>query len=393
MSEYSFDKVVERRNTGSAKWDMVDTLYRGKDLLPFWVADMDFKVPTEVIDALQQKVSHGVFGYPAHSPSANSAVINWLATHFHWNIEAQSILFTSGIIPTINNIIQAFSNEGDEIIIQTPVYPPFYQLVTNNNRELVKNPLKYEQGTYKMDFEHLESVISDNTKMLILCSPHNPVGRVWKKDELEQLADICKRHNLLVISDEIHADLLYDGHSHTPIASVSEDMAKRTFTCLTPSKSFNLAEFHTSYVVIEEVELRSRLKKHLAIQFQNTTNSFGEIVTEAAYTYGESWLKELRMYLKGNYDFVKAYFEKHIPLLSIIKPEGTYLLWIDCSKLELSSTERKRWLVEDAKVALNHGPTFGEEGESFERMNIACPRKTLEEGLERIHRAYQKLNK
>ncbi len=386
-----FNQVIRRSGTGSAKWDAVDTLYRGKDLLPLWVADMDFKAPVEILEALQSKVSHGIFGYPIHSSASTRAVIKWVNTHYKWTIKEENILFTSGIIPTISQIIQAFTTEEDEIIIQTPVYPPFFQLVTNNNRQLIKNPLQLENGKYSMDIEHLKSIITPRTKMLILCNPHNPVGRVWTKAELEELADVCSKHNLLIASDEIHADLIYNGHTHIPIASLSKDMATRTFTCLTPSKTFNLAEFHTSYVVIEDASLRTQLKKQLANQFQNTTNSFGELVTEVAYTKGERWLSNLRTYIEENYRFVKEYFQHNMPRLSIIEPEGTYLLWIDWSHLPFTDSERKRWLVEEAKIALNHGPTFGEEGKNFERMNIACPRRTLEEGVSRLHKAYQNI--
>lgn len=392
MAEINFDQYVERKETGSMKWDMVDQIFRGKDLLPMWVADMDFLVPKEIIEALKTRSSFGVFGYTMHSQTTDQAVVQWIDRHFRWKISPQSIIFTSGVVPTIAQIIQEFTEEGDEIIIQTPVYPPFFQLVTNFNRKLLQNPLLYQNGMYEMDFDHLESIITKQTKMLILCSPHNPVGRVWTKAELEKLAEICFKHDLLIVSDEIHADIIYEGYEHTPIASLSKEISNRTFTCLAPTKTFNLAEFHTSYVICENPALKKRFKDRLAKQFLNMTNSFGELVTEVAYTYGENWLHELRKYLKGNYEFAKNFIEEKMPQISIVKPQGTYLLWIDCSKLPFSSAERKKWLIEKARVALNHGPTFGVEGENFERMNIACPRKTLAEGLQRIYEAYQKLS-
>lgn len=387
----NFDQPVDRKNTGSMKWDLVDTIYRGEDLLPLWVADMDFQVPSEIIEAIKNRVDHGVFGYPKHAKSCDQAIKNWVHRHFHWDISEQAILYTSGVVPTIGHIIREFTDENDEIIIQTPVYPPFFSLVTNNNRKLLQNPLKYSEGKYEMDFEQLESIITPKTKLLILCNPHNPVGRVWTKDELEQLAQICRKHDLLIVSDEIHADLVYEKHQHIPIASLSKEIAERTFTLLAPTKTFNLAAFQISYCIIENRQLYSQLKQSLTKQFLHMTNLFGELVLEVAYTYGDEWLRELKKYIQANYQFTKEYIEKNMPKLSVIEPEGTYLLWIDCSKLPFTAEQRKNWLVKEAKVALNHGPTFGKEGEHFERMNIACSRKTLEEGLDRIYRAYQKL--
>ncbi|WP_017726489.1 MalY/PatB family protein [Halalkalibacterium ligniniphilum] len=388
-NETVFDQVINRKGTASAKWDYVDTLYKGNDLLPMWVADMDFQAPAPVIEAIQSRAAHGIFGYPTHTASVDKAVQSWAKRHYNWDIDPEDLIYTSGIVPTISRIIEAFTNEKDRIVIQTPVYHPFYDLVTNNKRELIKNPLIYDGTSYKMDFAQLESGIDSRTKMLILCNPHNPVGRVWTKEELEKLAQICVANDLLVVSDEIHADLLYEGFQHIPIASLSEEMASRTFTCLAPSKTFNLAGIQTSYVVIKNSVLRAGLKKHLTLNFMNMTNSFAELVTEVAYNQGEQWLQELRAYIQGNEQYVRRYVETHMPKISLVKPEGTYLLWLDCSKLGLSANERKKWLVEEARVALNHGPMFGkEEGDAFERMNIACPRKTIQEGLERIKKAY-----
>lgn len=386
-----FDVPIERKNTGSMKWDMVDTLYRGQDLLPMWVADMDFQAPNEIIEAIIKRTKHGIFGYPKHSTLADQAIKNWLKRHFDWEISERSILFTFGVVPTIGQIIQQFTDEGDEIIIQTPVYPPFFQLVTNYNRTLLQNPLRYEKGKYEMDFDHLESIITSKTKMLILCNPHNPVGRVWTKYELEKLAKICEKHDLLIVSDEIHADLVYEGHKHVPIASLSADISKRTFTLLAPTKTFNLAAFQISYCIIENNDLYNQLKQRLTKQFLNMTNLYGELVTEVAYTYGDKWLTELKSYIKGNYEYAKEFIETNMSKLKVIEPEGTYLLWIDCSELPFTASERKKWLIQEARVALNHGPTFGKEGKHFERMNIACSRKTLEEGLNRIYDAYVKL--
>ncbi|WP_332698062.1 MalY/PatB family protein [Halalkalibacter lacteus] len=384
-----FDEVIERRGTNSMKWDMTKQRFGNEDLLPMWVADMDFRAPQEVLDSLHATVEHGIFGYTAHSKSVDKAVQSWLKRRYKWEIQANSLIYTSGIVPTISFIIQAFTEPGDQVIIQTPVYYPFYDVVKKNNRELVKNPLAFDGDHYDMDFEQLESAITEKTKMIVLCHPHNPVGRVWKREELEQLAAICEKHDLLLVSDEIHADLLFKGHKHIPFASINEDAASRTFTCLAPSKTFNLAGIQTSYVVVENEQLRVKLANHLSNSFANSVSSFAEVATEAAYTHGEAWLEELMDYVEKNYEFVRQYVTEHMPKLRVMDSEGTYLLWLECSKLPFTPSERKKWLVEEAGVALNHGPIFGEEGKSFERINLACPRATLQEGLDRIKEAYE----
>lgn len=387
-----FDQVIPRLGTNSLKWDMTEQRFGEKDLLPLWVADMDFKAPQAVIDALHKKVEHGIYGYPAHSESVDKAVQNWLQRRFQWQVETNSFLYTSGVVPTISFIIQAFTEPEDEIIIQTPVYYPFFEVVKKNKRTLLRNPLAFDGDRYEMDYEQLESIITEKTKMLILCHPHNPVGRVWKQDELEKLAAVCKKHDLLVISDEIHADLLFKGQQHIPFASLNKDASERTLTCLAPSKTFNLAGIQTSYVVAENKQLRQKLANHLANMFVSGTNMFAEVATEAAYTHGEQWLEDLMSYVESNYQFVKSYVETHLPRLRVMDCEGTYLLWLDCSKLPLAAEERKTWFIEEARVALNHGLIFGEEGKDFERVNLACPRKTLEQGLEQIRQAYERSN-
>lgn len=387
----NLDKMIDRKGTGSMKWDLADRLYQGENLLPLWVADMDFLAPAEIIEAIKNRAEHGIFGYPVHTSDVDRAVQKWVKRHFHWEIEEKTILFTPGVVPTIAQIIQEFTEENDEIIIQPPVYPPFFQLVTNFNRTLLENPLRYENGKYTIDFEHLESIITPKTKMLLLCSPHNPVGRVWLKEELKKLAEICEKYNLLIVSDEIHADLTYEGHAHIPIASLTKEISERTITLLAPTKTFNMAAFQISYCIIENKSLYERIERRLRKQFLHMTNLFGELVTKVAYTHGDAWLNEVRKYVQKNYEFTKSFLEKRMPEISIVEPEGTYLLWLDFSKLPLTASERKKWLIHEAKVALNHGPTFGKEGEHFERMNIACSQETLKEGLERIERAYQKL--
>ncbi len=385
-----FDEVINRKGTNSLKWDMLEQRYGRDDLLPMWVADMDFRAPQAVLDALHKKIDHGIFGYPAHSDEVDLAVQGWLKKRYGWQIEKDMIIYQLGVVPSISYIIQAFTEPGDEVIIQTPVYYPFYDVITKNNRKIVHNPLAFDGNHYEMDLTRLEESITEKTKMLLLCHPHNPVGRVWTREELERLAALCEKYNLLVISDEIHADLLFRGKQHIPFASLNEDTKMRTFTCLAPTKTFNLAGIQASYIVVENEQLHRQLSRHLADSFAGSGNVFSEVATTAAYTYGEEWLEQLMDYVEDNYTFVKDYVEKYMPVLRVMNSEGTYLLWLDCSKLPLTAPERKRWLIEEAKVAFNHGAIFGEEGKNFERMNLACPRTTLIEGLERLRKAYEK---
>ncbi|MBU8905300.1 MalY/PatB family protein [Desertibacillus haloalkaliphilus] len=385
----NFDKVIDRTNTNSTKWDAVDKLYNGKDLWPMWVADMDFRAPEAVLEAIQEKVEHGILGYTVRPESLDQAVVNWFKTEYGWTVDPKALQYTAGVVPTITQLIQAFTDEDDKIIIQTPVYYPFYSVVTNVNRRLVKNPLQFDGKQYRFDFDHLEASIDEHTKMLILCNPHNPAGRVWSKEELQRLAEICKKHDLLVISDEIHADLMLNGHHHVPFASLSSDTANRTITCLAPSKTFNLAGIQSSITVIENEQYYKKFAKHLQNQFLFMPNLFASVATEAAYRHGKPWLTELRAYLEDNLRYVINFVGEHMPKIKVVEPEGTYLVWLDCSELGMTAAERRKWLEDKAKVALSHGSTFGEEGKDFERMNIACPRQTLTEGLERLKRAYQ----
>ncbi|OLO27626.1 cystathionine beta-lyase [Alkalihalophilus pseudofirmus] len=386
-----FDQKVNRRGTNSMKWDGVDQLYNGENLWPMWVADMDFSAPSEVIEAVQQEVSRGIYGYPVRSSSVDQAVQSWLKRRFDWDIEPKHLVYTSGVVPTLSQIIKLFTEPGEKVIIQPPVYYPFFKVVTNHDRKLVENPLVYDGDRYKMDLEHLKSVIDKQTKILILCSPHNPVGRVWTEQELHELAQICIEHDLLIVSDEIHCDIVFNGLKHLPTASISEEMRNRTITCMAPSKTFNLAGLQTSYAVIFNSTLRREFQKHLSQEFMNMFNSVGTVAMEAAYNEGEKWLEELISYVEDNVKFVQSFIEEHMPKIKVVHPEGTYLLWLDCTDLGMTSSERKQWLTEQAKVALSNGIVFGKEGEPFERMNLACSRETVLEGLNRLKKAYDVL--
>ncbi|TSB48141.1 MalY/PatB family protein [Alkalicoccobacillus porphyridii] len=389
---HQFDEVIERKGTNSLKWDGVVKRYGADELIPLWVADMDFKAPQPVLDALTERVQQGVFGYITPSSSVNESIVNWARRRYEWEISEKWLIHTVGIVPTISNIIKSFTDLGDEIVIQTPVYYPFYDVIKLNDRSVLRNPLQQDEttGQFKMDLEQLEASITERTKMLLFCHPHNPGGRVWSKQELEALAAVCKKYDLLVISDEIHADLLYDGYQHIPLASINEDMAERTFTCMAPTKTFNLAGIIASYIVVKDNKLRLQLRRFLESTFMNSQNAFAELATETAYNKGEEWLEELMKYIQENYRFAAQFIRENMPKINVIKPQGTYLLWLDFNEIPLTSEQRKKWLVEEARVALNHGPTFGREAENFERLNLACPKATLEEGLNRMKQAYLK---
>ncbi|MCH1625615.1 MalY/PatB family protein [Fredinandcohnia quinoae] len=389
--KYNFDQSINRLNTGSVKWDEVGNVFGDKDVLPMWVADMDFKSPQPVIDALQKRVEHGIYGYTSRTESYYEATIDWMNKRHKWAIEKDWICFSPGIVPALSLIVQSYTKPGDKIIIQPPVYYPFTSVVENNGREVVHNPLQLKDNNYVMDFDDLKQKIDPAVKMIIISSPHNPVGRVWTKDELITLGEICLEHNILVVSDEIHFDLVYKDRKHTPFAAISEEFAQNSIICTAPSKTFNLAGLQISNVIIPNKELREPFTKAIESNFISMTGTFGVVALESAYRYGEEWLDQLIDYLQGNLDFLKSYFESNIPEIKVIQPESTYLVWLDCRELGLNEKELEQFMLKEAKVAFNAGYTFGIGGEGFMRVNIACPRAILEEGLKRIQAAIKKL--
>ncbi|WBX78832.1 pyridoxal phosphate-dependent aminotransferase [Virgibacillus salarius] len=379
-----FDLQHNRKNTRSVKWDMLKPMFQTEDVLPMWVADMDFKAPEQVNQALIERAQHGIYGYTVIDDEVKNSILKWLSQRHQWNIKQQWLSFSPGVVTSLHMAVQAFTEPGDKIIIQTPVYTPFYKVIESHQREIVKNPLIYKNNYYQIDFADFEEKLKQGVKAFILCSPHNPVGRVWKKDELTELARLCMKHNVLIISDEIHGDLTFLSEVHIPIASLSEEVAEQTITCMSPSKTFNLAGLQASYVVTSNKEKRELLDAQFAKQGVNMLNTMGNTALEAAYTHGESWLDELRHLLKNHQTYVKEMFEEHTPELKVIDSEGTYLLWIDCSALKLDHKELKSFMIKKARVGLNTGVDYGQEGDTFMRINIACPRATLEEGVQRI---------
>ena len=381
----NFDEILDRKNTKSVKWDMLDMVFQSEDVLPMWVADMDFRAPKEVNDALVKRAEHGVYGYTIIDDALRNSIIDWNQSRNQWTIEPEWLSFSSGVVTSLHSAIQAFTEPNDRVLIQTPVYPPFYNVIKEHNRNIVTNPLLYNDRYYKIDFVDFEEKLKQGIRAFILCSPHNPVGRAWKREELEEMARLCLKYDVLIISDEIHSDLVFPDKKHIPIASLSEDVANQTITCMAPSKTFNLAGLDASFVITPDEEKRKRLEIAFSKQgSHNMLNTMGHTAMEAAYTHGAAWVDELMSLMESNYQYVTESFKKHAPELIVVKSEATYLLWIDCSELNMTSKELRAFFVNNAKVGLNSGVDYGEEAEQFMRMNIGCPRATLEEGVKRI---------
>ncbi len=388
---YDFDTIIDRSGTSSSKWDRRTKDVDEPGVLPMWVADMDFASPPPVVEALHKRVAHGIFGYTERTGTYYAALASWMKRRFDWDIRETKIVFTPGVIVALNLIIQAYTQPGDKIIIQQPVYHPFSYAIQNNKRILVNNQLQIQDGRYTMDLDNLKESIDESTRLLILCSPHNPVGRVWTRDELLQLAEICLENNIIIVSDEIHADLVLDGCIHTPTATLSEDIADITVTCTAPTKTFNIAGLGVANTIISNSSLYDRFHGIVNNAGLEMTNVFAKVATEAAYNHGEDWLTHLLNYLQKNHEFLVSFLRARIPRVAVFPLEGTYLAWLDFRKLGLPDQDLKKFLIHKAKVWLDDGTKFGGGGEGFQRMNIGCPRKLLEEGLERIANAISAL--
>lgn len=387
----NFNLCIDRTCTDSLKWGNCKATFGTEDVLPMWVADMDFQAPPAVIRALHERVEHGIFGYTYPSPSYYESIINWMQNRHHWTIEQQWIQFCPGIVPALSLIVENFTEPGDQVMIQTPVYPPFHSVVTNHNRELVCSSLLEQAGYYSMDFEDMErKMAAGKIKMFILCSPHNPVGRVWTREELQRLADICTKWNVLLISDEIHADLVFETGSHIPFASLSEDAAQRSIICTAPHKTFNLAGIHTANLVIPNEKIRAKFSKALGVHATSSPTPLGLAAAEAAYREGAEWLDALLAYVRENIDTACNFCEQHLPEVTVWRPEGTYLLWLDFRKLGLAGKELSHFLITEAKLGLNSGDSFGTDGNGFMRMNLGCTHATVDEAMQRLEAAISK---
>ncbi len=390
--KYRFDNVIDRHGTGCEKWDMCDRIFGGEDLLPLWVADMDFQSPPEVIKALAERATHGIFGYTAYTDSAYDSLIQWFSRRYSWNIDKEWIVYSPGVVPALSLLVQSLTEPGEGVIIQRPVYHPFMHVVEGNGRKLLNSPLRQNSdGMFVMDFDDLREKASDpSAKMMFLCSPHNPPGRVWSREELETLVDICAEKNLIIVSDEIHCDLTYKGVTHIPLPLVKPEYSGRIITCTAPSKTFNIAGLQLSNIIIPDKSLRKKFRQALMKNGMIDPNSFAAVAMEAAYTHGTDWLDELMDYVKANLEYMKHAFRNSLPQIKVIEPQGTYLVWTDFRGFGLNYKELLRIFIEEAKVAPGQGNIYGQEGEGFMRFNLACPGSILEEGIERIIRAFTK---
>lgn len=386
-----FDTVPNRRETNCFKYDFAREMGMPEDVLPLWVADMDFPTAPAVLERLHALAEHGIFGYTGVKDAYFSAVHNWYAQRFGWETQRSWLVTTPGVVFAIAIAIRAFTQKGDAILIQQPVYYPFANKVTENDRQLVVNQLVLKNGRYEMDFADMERKIVDyHVKMLLLCSPHNPVGRVWTKEELLRVGEICQKHGVLVVSDEIHADFTYAGHTHHVFASVKSEFADFTITCTAPSKTFNLAGLQNSNIFIPNRQLRHVYKKELSACGCGGTNCMGMAACQAAYEAGADWLEQLKQYLAGNLAYIRQFLREKLPDIALIEPDGTYLVWLDLRKLGLTEQQQRQLIVQDAKLWLDTGTLFGQGGEGFERINIACPRTTIEQAMQRLEHAVHK---
>ena len=378
---FDFDSITHRQTSGSYKWDISDD----PELLPMWVADMDFKTAPAIIEALEQRVRHGIFGYTKVPEAYFLATQNWFATRHQFEIARESMLYTSGVVPALSAILRAVTNPRDKVLVQTPVYNCFFSSIRNMGCEILENPLIQIDGRFEMDFADLEQKAAlPDVKTLLLCNPHNPVGRAWTATELRRLGEICQRHNVLVISDEIHCDLVFPHQKHQPYATLGAYFLTQSVTCISPSKTFNIAGLQIANTVVADPTLRSRIDKALNIHEVCDVNPFGVTATIAAYTKGAEWLDALRHYLYENYQLVADFLSRELPILKLIKQDATYLVWIDCRSLGISSAVITQQLSEKVHLLVNKGTLYGVAGEGFIRLNIACPRQVLTEGLVRL---------
>lgn len=379
---YDFDELIPRRCTGSVKWDGDDS-----DVLPMWVADMDFRTAPAVVDALRRRVEHGIFGYTRVPDAYYDAVVGWFAHRHRWTMRREWIIYTSGVVPALSATIRALTSPGDKVLIQTPVYNCFFSSIRNNGCQAAELPLLHTDGVYKMDFDALERAASDPAaKLLLLCNPHNPVGRVWRREELMRLGDICLRNKVLVVADEIHCEVTYPGHDYTPFGSLFGEFAENSITCLSPSKAFNIAGLQIANIVVPDPEVRRKIDRAVNVHEVCDVNPFGVEATIAAYNQGGEWLEALKSYLFANYNWLKGWFDEHLPQYPVTALEGTYLAWVDCRASGMSSRQLTLLLLDEGKMRVNDGLIYGDAGEGFIRINLACPRSRLEEGIGRIGR-------
>ena len=390
--KYNFNEKIDRKNNHAAKWEEMGNKYISNDLWPVWIADMDLKTAPVIIEAMREKLDQGIFGYVYRPDSYYQAAANWLERRFGYTIDPKTLINSPGVVPTLSILVRLMTKENDKILIQSPVYYPFSAVVKENNRILVENNLvKDETGYYTIDFKDLEEKLSDEAvKLFIMCSPHNPVGRVWKKEELEKMANLCLKYNVRMIADEIWRDIIMPGHKHTPIASLSKEIENNTITCFSPTKTFNIAGLQASFVTFPQRKEWEMFDEELGKLDVKRNSPFSLVAFETGYNEGEEWLEELIVHLDGNMDYVINFVKEKLPEVKVRKPEGTYLMWLDFSALNMTKEELSMFMQKEGRIALDDGYWFGENGVGFERMNIACPRYMVEEGMTRIENAIKK---
>lgn len=384
---HDFNERTLRRGTLSYKWDQGEKLFGDPEVLPLWVADMDFKCAPAIVRAVNERAAQAIYGYTIRTEEYVQAITGWFRRRHHWDIDAAWLTDSPGVVPSLSIAVQSLTEPGDAVILQSPVYNPFYDVILKNGRKLAESPLLLKENRYEMDYDRLEELMKDGAKLLLLCSPQNPGGRVWTKEELVRLGDLCVKYDVKVVADEIHCDLVLPEHRHFPFASLSEAFAERTVTCLAPSKTFNIPGLQTSFTVISNRELKRKFDRMIEALGIGSVNFFGPSATMAAYNESEDWLDALLGYVKANQEFAVRYLDEHLPELTPVPSEGTYLLWVDCRKLSLSSAELKRLMYKEAKIAFNEGSLYGKNGEGFLRINLACPRDLLKEALDRFSSA------
>jgi cystathionine beta-lyase len=385
--KYNFDKHIERRGTDSVKYDLLKPFFGAEDIIPMWVADMDFEVPEFVKNALVKRAEHPIYGYTIRPRRYYESIAGWLIRRHGWTVLPENIDFSPGVVPALVLCVLGFTEPGDKILVQSPVYFPFFSSIENHGRVLVNNRLVDQNGKYTIDFIDLETKFREGVKMMMFCHPHNPVGRAWSKEELSSLAELAVKYNVLILSDEIHSDLLLFGNRHIPLASIGDEIAQNTLTCIAPSKTFNLAGLHTSAIIIENPKLKSKYKKIMEDIHVGGGNLFGFAALEAAYNEGEEWLAELVKYLEGNFNLLKNFISDRIPGVQLSDLEATYLAWMNFSFLEISDEELMKFMIEKAKIGFLDGPRFGDGGGHYLRMNIATPKTVLMTALEQMELA------
>ncbi len=391
MKNYNFDEIIPREGTNCIKYDGREWVFKTDDVLPMWVADMDFRTPGFIVDAVKKRADHEIYGYSFKPESYYKSIIGWMKRRHNWEIKKEWISSSPGVVAGLTLAIETFSKPGDEVIVQPPVYFPFFDSVKGTRRNLVENPLKPENGRYTFDFDDLKSKITTDTKLLLLCNPQNPGGMVWTREELEELSAICLENNIMVISDEIHSDLVFKGHKHIPFATLSPEAANNSVVLMAPSKTFNVAGLSSSVVIIPNKAKFARYERALSIGHLWMGNIFGTVALEAAYSHGDEWLAQMLDYIWDNYLFLEKFMSEKLPKVKVMKPEATYLIWLDFREYGMNDKELFQFTIDEAKVGLNNGAKFGTGGDGWLRLNIGCPRAILEEGLQRLEKAFSKL--